>query len=253
MSNYYIGTPTEGIVLYHHGVKGMKWGVRKQRELISRRNGSSDGMSIEQQKAARRAKAKKYAKIGAAVAVTALAAYGGYKMYKIKSGNIAADKATARAYKLMTGKTGRTISSRYNMGYSRYDGLGVTAKDLVKRPTGTKFKYNNAGMYSVKTTKKLKGHSQPLTPLAQSKRRTDAARKTFDEASARLNKNQSAAAARSYDRARTNFRKEYENYIDRMDRGQTITPSPIPKLRKQTGPKKLRVSSKQHSRNRYGW
>lgn len=29
MSNYYIGTPTEGIVLCHHGVKGMKWGIRK--------------------------------------------------------------------------------------------------------------------------------------------------------------------------------------------------------------------------------
>lgn len=70
--------------LYHHGVKGMKWGVRRQAQV------SADGrhqrqmqMSPEERSAQRKARVKKAAKIGSAVAVTALAAYGGYKAYKL--------------------------------------------------------------------------------------------------------------------------------------------------------------------------
>lgn len=67
--------------LYHFGVKGMKWGIRKQREPVGRQRRSTDS-SYEQQKAARRAKAKRYAKTGAIIAGTVLAAYGGYKLSK---------------------------------------------------------------------------------------------------------------------------------------------------------------------------
>ena len=67
--------------LYHHGVKGMKWGVRRQQTSTGIRRGVSDSHYMSEQ---RKVKIKKAAKIGAAVAVTALAAYGGYKVYKLR-------------------------------------------------------------------------------------------------------------------------------------------------------------------------
>ena len=68
--------------LYHYGVKGMKWGRRKApvANSTSARRGSPQ--DVERAKAARKAKMKKALKIGAAVAGTALAAYGTYKLAK---------------------------------------------------------------------------------------------------------------------------------------------------------------------------
>ena len=65
--------------LYHHGVKGMKWGVRhdyvpKGRKRSKKQDDKSDddakskGIHLTD-------KQKKYIKIGAAVAATALVAY----------------------------------------------------------------------------------------------------------------------------------------------------------------------------------
>lgn len=69
--------------LYHHGVKGMKWGVRRQNTTSAGRgqNTASRGAASPEQ---RKARIKKAAKIGVAVAGTALAAYGGYKVYKLQ-------------------------------------------------------------------------------------------------------------------------------------------------------------------------
>lgn len=71
------GTPEE---LVHYGVKGMKWGVRKQRD-----GGEARQRSPEEQ-AARRARAKKIA-IGAGILVAVAGA--GYVAYKLnQSGNL---------------------------------------------------------------------------------------------------------------------------------------------------------------------
>lgn len=87
--NYYFSEPRED-ELYHYGVRGMKWGVRKQQPISVGRRRSSQQMSLEQQKAARRAKIKKAAKVGAVVAGAALATYGVYKVSKIRSANTTA-------------------------------------------------------------------------------------------------------------------------------------------------------------------
>lgn len=114
----FIAVPSRSDELKHYGVPGMRWGARKQQDTVvgaggrrsyqdtnSFRNarsyqgansfrsaGSSSGATYRQAraaarntpeaKAARAAKAKKALKIGAAVAGTALAAYGGYKLAK---------------------------------------------------------------------------------------------------------------------------------------------------------------------------
>ena len=67
--------------LSHYGVRGMKWGIRKQRPMVIGRSRSKSYESADQQKAARRARAKRAAKIGAGIAVGVLAAYGAKKLY----------------------------------------------------------------------------------------------------------------------------------------------------------------------------
>ena len=64
--------------LYHFGVKGMKWGHRKQTTNFQRDSSENTNKRTAEQKAARR---KKAIKIGAAVAGTALAVYGAYKLH----------------------------------------------------------------------------------------------------------------------------------------------------------------------------
>lgn len=77
--------------LYHHGIKGQRWGVRrfqkKDGSLTARGkqryredNSSSKKQEYESRKKGLTDKQKKAIKIGAAVVGTALVAYGGYKL-----------------------------------------------------------------------------------------------------------------------------------------------------------------------------
>lgn len=66
--------------LSHHGVKGMKWGVRKQQDSTNRHRVNS---STEKERAARKAKLVKAAKNGAVVAGAVLVSYGAYKMAQV--------------------------------------------------------------------------------------------------------------------------------------------------------------------------
>lgn len=72
--------------LFHAGVKGMKWGKRKARPVRTgiRRSGQKESSTTDEsaRKAVRKQKAVKAVKIGAAVAGTALVAYGAYKVTK---------------------------------------------------------------------------------------------------------------------------------------------------------------------------
>ena len=68
--------------LEHYGVPGMKWGVRKVRPLKGRKFSGSKTSTSKQGKLHLSDNQKKAVKIGAAIAGTALLAYGSYKLGK---------------------------------------------------------------------------------------------------------------------------------------------------------------------------
>ena len=71
--------------LYHHGVKGMRWGVRRQPQAsVNGRRQRQMQMSPEDRQAQRRKRVKRAAAIGATVAIAGLAVYGGRKYNALK-------------------------------------------------------------------------------------------------------------------------------------------------------------------------
>lgn len=84
----------DGTELYHHGILGMHWGIRRYQNpdgtltAAGRRRYTEDDTrtktaeSQQKSKSGLSDKQKKALKIGAAVAITALAAYGGYRLAK---------------------------------------------------------------------------------------------------------------------------------------------------------------------------
>lgn len=90
MSDVYVGALASEPHLYHHGILGMRWGVRrfqnKDGTLTSRgkaRYNNSRSSTSDQVKKERKGlsdRQKKMIKIGATLVVAGLAAYGGYKL-----------------------------------------------------------------------------------------------------------------------------------------------------------------------------
>lgn len=69
--------------LMHHGVKGMRWGVRKAKPVSTKSSKKRSTSSVNQKnKSATKSNRSKYIKIGLAVVGVALAAYGVYKLSK---------------------------------------------------------------------------------------------------------------------------------------------------------------------------
>lgn len=155
MPNYYVIKDGE---LYHFGVKGMKWGVRKAIQYagnVGRRIGSGltkSGRQISKvsnrlakvgsnkqvnqptipdtERQAKIAKAKKAAKIGAAAAATVLAAYGAYKINKfVREANVQhhADLIS------------KTLEPYYSQGHAFGTGplATIEARNLARSGTAT--------------------------------------------------------------------------------------------------------------------
>lgn len=111
----------ENEILEHHGIKGQRWGVRRFQNrdgtltAAGKRRQIADGRlrgDPEKEKRGLSDKQKTLIKAGAAAAVTAIAAYGAYKLGKagkfdgvIKSGKEAAEKIVAAAKNKKVSKT----------------------------------------------------------------------------------------------------------------------------------------------------
>lgn len=132
--------------LQHYGIKGMKWGRRKARPEpvgVGRPAGKATADSPEAQaaaKAARQQKAKRAAKIGAAVVGTALAAYGAKKLHDFvrdKNQRIYMERGRKEVEKLMSATVYRDQARfdgvyRNFMNNARYNARQSAASDSFR-------------------------------------------------------------------------------------------------------------------------
>lgn len=104
--HYYSVIRSEESDIYHHGILGMHWGIRRfQNKDGSLTSAGRDRYGVEgkrkaseddSKKSGLTDKQKKAIKIGAAVAVTVLAAYGGYKLANSPKGKQIINRVLAK-------------------------------------------------------------------------------------------------------------------------------------------------------------
>ena len=119
--------------LYHHGVLGQRWGVRRSENQLGRHNQHVDGSQKKKYTDKNEEKfhlsdgQKRAIKIGATVVVTTLVAYGGYKLAKSGKldGAIAVGKNKIDDL-LNKGKAGNVDFG--NQGISRFSKTEQTSK-----------------------------------------------------------------------------------------------------------------------------
>lgn len=137
--------------LAHYGVPGMKWGRRKARSTSSgtsrirsgknKKSNSSNNSSSQSDR--RKKNVKKALKVGAAVAGTALAAYGGYKLHKFvndKNRQIQIDRGKKAMDEILgeykhTSGTAKLKNGKYQMMTRSARGTGIhegSAKDIER-------------------------------------------------------------------------------------------------------------------------
>lgn len=155
--------------MYHYGVKGMKWGVRKKDKNSQKKgssdadSGSSDGGSSD--KGPRFTKRQKQVMAVGAVAVTATLAYAGYKY--VDSGNVAQLRQRDTEW-----NTKDKFKADYDSAFSLFANVGrdvnpgygdAGTKNNCRRCT-LSYELRRRG-FDVKATKSLSGSGQDASDL----------------------------------------------------------------------------------------
>ena len=139
MDSEYIITSSGSFIstdeLYHHGIKGMKSGVRKKSYHDSSGIKSASRKQIDEK--TRREKLKRSAKIGAAVVGASLAVYGGYKLSSYTKNKKASAKLMKEVLKQSTNVT--KTASLVNTGKDAVKSIiGSASKTAIPKPTTPK-------------------------------------------------------------------------------------------------------------------
>lgn len=120
--------------LYHWGVKGMKWGVRrfqkKDGSLTPAGKKRYDDPQTKSEQEQKKSRAKKVAIASAAIAGTALAAFGAYKLNKAIN-----DKAFKKASEIGKARVD-VILGKKKMSWGDLDRLAKEKKYGIKFDTG---------------------------------------------------------------------------------------------------------------------
>lgn len=215
--------------LYHHGVKGMKWGFRKQPEK-SGGTRSRKGLSTAQKVA-----------IGVAVA----AAVGGVSYYAIKTHryNKAAHAAVQRALMVNKGRVMKTTQWR------EAHAAGLPKVAIVKRPSRGMYTRADGSWYKHPNEyAKLTGHSKRLTKYGAAGYRG----RFYGEKALKYPLNNDSfndplhpkrVLSRKSKQAFDSQLKilEKSNSLPGRPYPKIVQDRPINKLRRQKGPKALRV------------
>lgn len=110
--------------LYHHGIKGQKWGVRRTPEQLGHRKKS------ETDKSTTKEKAKKVAKVGAYVAGTVAVSYAGVKFATSPKVRNAVGKAMDKIGKKKVKETAKSMDSLSGI-YSKKLGREFTVAEAI--------------------------------------------------------------------------------------------------------------------------
>lgn len=120
--------------LMHYGVKGMKWGIRKERKLVERKDKAKEeksGFRLSD-------KQKRYIKIGLGVAGAIAVAYGLYKLSDISGGNSAKSEKLSESLKKEL--TEREFDSRVGFFKKSKTASNDISFDLSEINKGNRFK-----------------------------------------------------------------------------------------------------------------
>lgn len=130
--------------LYHFGVKGMHWGVRRYQNqdgsYTSKGRGRYDNTGESSKKSSRKSKLKKAAKIGAGAAAAGLAAYGAYRLAKSGKLGAAASVVKRKASRSVNSAQYHATKIKNELAYRRATRkpIGKSLKGL-SGPTSSRF------------------------------------------------------------------------------------------------------------------
>lgn len=206
--------------LSHHGVKGMRWGIRKQRVSsgTGRRGNSSSSTSSSGRK--KMSTAKKVA-IGAAC----VAAVAGVSYIAITRGH----NKSAMA--------GKKYAMRVMRKYS---------KDKIKRgPIGTYFERRDNGtgvpyVATIKKTQKLTGHSGRVTRLGAARHRAQFHTNKARQSSITGDYMKGTSSRAVHEQTAYKSGQEIAELYKNSNNVKIYTTRPMNKLKRQKGPRVLR-------------